>query len=173
MIFERTEFLYRILAPLVSSFTSIHDRFCVASLLTGSSKLLARFGAWNGGACRPFSFYNIERKCDAVYLFTTLCENKTSLYKQRPGYYTIDSNSRILTRIITRRVIVSAILPIKFNRVAYIIIVVSERGTYIWAWANYFYRSIRFFRNLIRRKFEPCHFSLLQTDITAVKNTPD
>lgn len=91
----------------------------------------------------------------------------------KAGYYTIDSNSRILTRIITRRVIVSAILPIKFNRVAYIIIVVSERGTYIWTWANYFYRSIRFFRNLIRRKFEPCHFSLLQTDITAVKNTPD
>lgn len=53
----------------------------------------------------------------------------------KAGYYTIDSNSRILTRIltriITRRVIVSAILPIKFNRVAYIIIVVSERGTYI------------------------------------------
>lgn len=66
---------------------------------------------------------------------------------QAKGYYTIDSNSRILTRIITRRVIASAILPIKSNRVAYIIIVVSERGTYIWTWANYFYRSIRFFRN--------------------------
>ena len=143
MIFERTEFLYRILAPFVSSFTSIHYRFCVASLLTGSSKLLARLDVWNGGACRPFSFYNIERKSRAFIYDATRKQNQHVLAKA--GYYTIDSNSRILTRIITRRVTSSAILPIKSSRVAYIIIVVSERGTYIWTWANYFYRFIRFF----------------------------
>lgn len=52
-------------------------------------------------------------------------------YTSKGGLLHHRFDSRILTRIITRRVIVSAILPIKFNRVAYIIIVVSERGTYI------------------------------------------
>lgn len=80
-----------------------------------------------------------------VFIYATRKQNQR--VQAKAGYYTIDSNSRILTRIITRRVIASAILPIKSNRVAYIIIVVSERGTYIWTWANYFYRSIRFFRN--------------------------